>query len=189
MTRHRDLALFTTAAVVVLALDQLTKARVRSGLPPGGSWPSADTTVGRFFSFTHVHNTGVAFGLFQGNSNVLLLVALVVVTSLLVYRQRMASTAVWPNLALGMIVAGAAGNAIDRVRLGHVTDFLDFKFWPVFNVADTCIVCGVLLLSVHLWREDRARAGDPVVIPVEDVARLAGAGRRAYDPGSGGADE
>ena len=54
MTRHRDLALFTAAAVVVLPLDQLTKARVRSGLPPGGSWPSADTTVGRFFSFTHV---------------------------------------------------------------------------------------------------------------------------------------
>jgi signal peptidase II len=89
-------------------------------------------------------------------------VALVVVAGIFLYERQLPPAAVWPRLALGLVAGGAIGNVIDRFRQGYVTDFLDFKFWPVFNVADSCIVVGVLVLAAYLWRQDMAASrGEP----------------------------
>jgi signal peptidase II len=137
-------------------LDQVTKAAVIRKLPVGASWPSADTWFTRFFSFTHVENTGVSFGKFQGLGTWYALVPLSVVAGVLVYRRRLPDSDVWLNVASGLIVAGALGNVIDRLHIGHVTDFLDFKVWPVFNVADTSVFLGVVMITIHVWQTERA---------------------------------
>jgi signal peptidase II len=147
--------LFGLVILATVLLDQLSKEWVRLALRPGQSWPAADTVIGRYLSFTHVHNTGVAFGLFQGRSVVFALVSSAVILGLVRYQRRFAGGWPWPNVALGLIVGGAIGNVLDRLHQGHVTDFLDFKFWPVFNLADSAVVVGVLMLFWHLLQEDR----------------------------------
>lgn len=155
----RGTRLFALVVVVIVLADQATKWIVVRSLVPGHPWPGRETLVGRVFSFTHVHNTGVAFGMFQGTSNLFVVVSLAVVAALLVYRHRLASDSQWLQLALGLQIGGALGNLTDRLRLGHVTDFLDFKVWPVFNIGDSSIVLGVLLLAWYLWQDERAAGG------------------------------
>jgi signal peptidase II len=144
--------LFLLTALAVILLDQLSKWLVVQNLAVGVPLPGPDTLVGRFFSLTHVHNTGVAFGLGRGNNALFTLVALGVTAGIVVYQRGLPVDARWPRFALGLIAGGALGNVIDRLRQGYVTDFLDFKFFPVFNLADSCIVVGVLLLAWYLWR-------------------------------------
>ncbi|HQZ72007.1 MAG TPA: signal peptidase II [Anaerolineae bacterium] len=153
------------AALAVLALDQVTKEIVRRALPQqGDAWPAASSTVGKVFQFLHAHNTGVAFGLAQGRNGLFLVIALLVVVLLLVYARGLPPTERWMRFALGCQIGGALGNAVDRLRLGHVTDFLDLHYgrwhWPTFNVADTAINVGVWLLILRLWRMDGAASGE-----------------------------
>jgi len=143
-------------AACVVVLDQLSKALVIGLLPAGQGWP--DKPVFGLLSLVHVQNTGVAFGLFQGNSDVLIVLSAIVVTVLVAYQHRLAGRALVIRMAIGLQIGGAIGNVVDRVRLGHVTDFFKVGIWPVFNVADSCIVVGVLLLAFELWRDERFRA-------------------------------
>jgi len=149
---RRNFLIFLLTALAVVALDQLSKWLVIQTLPLGVPLPGPDTVIGRFASLTHVHNTGVAFGLFRGNNGLFTLLALAVTVAIAVYERQLPVGERWPRVALGLIAGGAVGNIIDRVRYGYVTDFLDVKFWPVFNVADSCVVVGVLLLTWYLWR-------------------------------------
>lgn len=157
--RRYGYATILRTALAVLLLDQLTKEAVRRLLPlQGDAWPAADSAVGRFFQFLHAHNTGVAFGLAQGRNGLFLVVALVVVVVLLAYARGLPAAERWSRFALGCQIGGALGNALDRLRLGHVTDFLDLHVgrwhWPTFNVADIAINVGVWLLLLRLWRMD-----------------------------------
>jgi signal peptidase II len=165
--------LFALTALAVVLLDQLTKWLVVRSLPVGVPLPGTDTLMGRFFSFTHVHNTGVAFGLGRGNNALFTLVALGVTAGVFVYQRGLPDGDRWPRFALGLVAGGALGNILDRVRQGYVTDFLDFKLWPVFNVADSCVVVGVLLLAWYLWRQDSAASPTGEVTA---VAKPAGGG-------------
>jgi len=154
-----DHGVFAVASVATLALDQLTKQLVIDWLAPGERWPAADAAISRFFTFTHVHNTGMAFGLGQGRSELFALVATVIVLGLMVYQARLPLGARWLRLALGLQAGGAIGNLVDRLRHGHVTDFFDFQVWPVFNVADSAIFIGVAILAWHLWRPEGPAEG------------------------------
>jgi len=137
---------FYATAVLVLALDQLTKWAVRDALPLGASRP----LVHRVLSLTHQHNTGAAFGLFPNWTVGLIILAVVVVIVLFAYGPRAAFQSRMLSVGLALQLGGAAGNLYDRVRLGHVTDFIDFHFWPVFNVADAAITCGAGLIAYSL---------------------------------------
>ncbi len=152
-----NVVFFLTALMVVVA-DQLSKLWIRSNLDISESL----FEVG-FFRLTRVHNSGAAFGLFQGQSFLLTIIALVGVAALLLYAfffhhkfpflgNRLG------KLALGLVLGGTVGNLIDRIRLGYVTDFIDFNFWPAFNIADPAIVVGVILLAYSLI--SLARAGE-----------------------------
>jgi signal peptidase II len=141
---------FLIAALVVL-LDRITKWAVAASLPLHESL----TVIPGFFHITHVENTGAAFGLFAestaswkvGALVTFSLVALVIVSILLWRNSHSVSTM---TIGLSLILGGAFGNLWDRMLAGHVTDFLDFHigqyYWPAFNVADSAIVVGALLL-------------------------------------------
>jgi signal peptidase II len=135
------------AAVFALALtaDQLTKVWVRAALSLGESWPRDG-----FFRLTHVGNTGSAFGLFGNANNVLIIAAIIGVGVLLAYYRSHPSPGPLVKVSLGLLLAGAIGNLIDRLTVGHVTDFIDVGPWYIFNIADASIVCGVIALGASL---------------------------------------
>lgn len=140
-------------AVVILGVDQLTKYLVVSNMALYESWAPVPALV-NVFTIHYVTNTGAAFGLFQDGRLFFVVVAIVVSLIILVYYWQLPSGQWLIRLSLGLQLAGALGNLIDRLRLGHVVDFLDFQIWPVFNVADSSIVVGVLLLALLMLRED-----------------------------------
>jgi len=143
-------------ALLVVAADQLSKVWIRSNLLVGQSLFEAG-----FFRITHVNNTGAAFGLFQGQSFLLTIVALVGITVLLVYV--LVIYRKFPLLdnrlgrsTLGLVLGGAVGNLIDRLRFGYVTDFISVGLWPAFNIADSAITVGVILFAYSFLRSARA---------------------------------
>lgn len=141
-------------AAATLALDQATKWLVVTSLPLGQpTYPVP--ALSWLFGFTYVTNTGVAFGLFKEAGSIFILIAVVIITFILYSLRSLPHEQRLVRVALGVQLGGALGNLLDRLRLGYVVDFIDFKFWPVFNVADAAIVIGVLLLVFSMWRESR----------------------------------
>lgn len=144
------------AALVVLA-DHFSKLFIETLLPLNRTW-APFPEYAHLFRFTHVSNTGAAFGLFPGGSLIFTLIAIVVALVIVVYNYGLPRGNGVLRLALGLQVGGALGNLVDRLRLGHVTDFLDFGPWPVFNLADTSIVAGVVILGLLMIVEQRQLA-------------------------------
>jgi signal peptidase II len=139
---------FWLSFLLIFALDQATKAMVRINLDPGQSVP----VLPGLFHVTYVRNPGGAFGLLPAASTLFLaasIVALIVIVGFYVWRRPSDRLM---NLALGLIAAGTAGNLVDRLFHGQVIDWLDFRVWPVFNVADVGLVVGLGLLSVEIFR-------------------------------------
>ena len=136
-------------AFLVCALDQATKFYVSLLLGEGGARP----VIKNFFHLTLVHNTGAAFGLFQNAAFFFAGVSLITVVLIIFFMKKKNSDIVF-DAGLAMILGGAAGNLLDRLRLGYVVDFIDFRIWPVFNVADSCITIGafLILLSVFIHK-------------------------------------
>jgi signal peptidase II len=130
------------AAGLVVALDQVTKQLAVSNIERGGE-------VDIFFGLdlTNTRNSGVAFGAFQGGGTVVAILiglSLALLIGYFVLHRDMP----WLWLPVGLLLGGALGNLVDRAREGAVIDFIDPVFWPAFNIADSCIVVGVLAL---LW--------------------------------------
>jgi len=140
------------AAVAVAAIlaDQVTKHVVASQIALG----DAVHVLGPF-SIRHVQNTGIAFGLFAGATSLVVVLTAVAVVWMLVYFARSGARHPVLPVALGLVIGGSVSNLVDRVRLGYVTDFLDFRYWPAFNLADSFIVVGVLLILGALVLADR----------------------------------
>ncbi|MSO95312.1 MAG: signal peptidase II [Thermoleophilia bacterium] len=146
------LALLMIAGAAILA-DQLTKALVSRRLPIG----EVVAAIGPF-SIHHIQNTGIAFGLFANSTTAVIVLTGVAVGAMLLVFSRTARRHPLVPVALGLVIGGSIANLLDRVRLGHVTDFLDFAYWPAFNLADTFIVVGVGLLFASFVAADRASA-------------------------------
>jgi signal peptidase II len=156
-------------AILVLVLDQLSKVWVSTSLPEGGWW-SPLPGLWRVFRITHITNSGAAFGMFPDQGNFFIVIAVVVALTILLY-YRYLPTGEWlVRLSLGLQLGGALGNLLDRLRYGHVVDFVDIGFWPIFNVADVSIVSGVAILAYCLWREDRT-AQELTLTPADEEGR------------------
>jgi signal peptidase II len=150
VSRRTDLLVALVLALVVFVLDQGLKALVQGAMSPGESIP----VIPGFLSITYIRNAGGAFGILGGSQVLLLLgsaVAVGVVLWMLIAGQRSRLA----TLACGLILGGAAGNLLDRLTTGEVTDYVHFSFWYVFNAADAAITIGVatLLLSTFRMRE------------------------------------
>jgi signal peptidase II len=139
--------IFAGIVAVLLALDIATKEWIRANLPLGGSFPE----VWRL-NIVHIQNTGSAFGLFTNQAFLLSAVAIAGLVVVLLFFKYLRDLGFMGGLALSLIFAGALGNLIDRLRFGYVTDFLYVRlwgdvFWPAFNVADSAITVGAILLA------------------------------------------
>ncbi|MCK6538648.1 MAG: signal peptidase II [Anaerolineales bacterium] len=144
-------------AVAIVALDQWTKTLVRENIPLGGSWlPESLTWLSPYMRIVHWYNTGAAFGMFKGGGMVFTVLAFIVIALILYYYPQV-DKADWSlRLAMSMQLGGAAGNLIDRVTIGHVTDFISVGSFPVFNVADASITVGAGTLLLGVWIMERA---------------------------------
>ena len=154
---RRDAGFFVIAAAVI-ALDQLTKVIIRAWLSPGEAWPDADWLL----NIVNVSNSGAAFGMLQGQTTFLVVTSLIGVAAIVLYYLYPPLEHGLLRVALGLQLGGAAGNLIDRVRFGEVTDFINFNFFPAFNVADASISIGVVTVIWFLLisESDRFRAED-----------------------------
>ena len=151
---YRGLVLFAIA-LLVIALDQYTKALVRKYLPVNTSW-NPIAWLDRIVTLTHVHNTGAAFGLFPQGSYVFMGIALIAIAAIVVYHRQLSEGSRVLQFALGLQLGGATGNLIDRLVRGYVTDFIDCRWWPVFNVSDSSLVVGSILLAFFVLFLDRS---------------------------------
>ncbi len=145
---------FGAIALAAVAADQLTKQIVSGTLAFGES----AHVVGPF-SIHHVQNSGIAFGLFADATSIVIGLTAIAVTWMLVFFARSGRRHPILPVALGFVLGGSISNLLDRVRLGHVTDFLDVRFWPAFNLADSFIVVGVAILFAALAAADRRPRG------------------------------
>ncbi len=147
------LALLAVAAAAIVA-DQLTKQVIARTLTVGDS-----VEIIGPFSIRHVENSGIAFGLFASRTTFVIAITAIAVGWMVWFFARSGRRHPVLPVALGFVLGGSIANLIDRVRLGHVTDFLDLEAWPAFNLADTFIVVGVAVLFLTLVLADR-RSGD-----------------------------
>jgi signal peptidase II len=141
-------------ALAAAAADQLTKYLVVGTLELGDSVP----VIGPL-SIHNVRNTGIAFGLFADSTGIVIVLTSIAIAALVVFFARSGRRHPLLPVAVGLVLGGSLSNLIDRLRLGHVTDFIDFDYWPAFNLADTFIVVGVGLLFLSFVAADRASAG------------------------------
>ena len=152
-TRAQWLGLAAIALAAVVA-DQVTKHVVASNLRLG----EGVHVVGPF-TIRHVQNSGIAFGLFSNAAAAVIVVTAIAIAWMLVYFARSGARHPVLPIALGLVIGGSVSNLADRVRLGFVTDFLDFRYWPAFNLADSFIVIGVgILLAALILAEREPRA-------------------------------
>ena len=154
--QYRFLAI-TAGAIVIL--DQITKAMIQSTMRLHQSIPIIDGLL----SLTYIRNPGAAFGLFADSQNGIRIlffvtVSIIAILFLISLYSKIPQKNLIGRLAIGMVLGGAIGNLIDRVRFGEVVDFIDFYItthhWPAFNIADSCISTGVVLLMWYFLRQE-----------------------------------
>ena len=137
--KHFFIALIS---IIVLLADQLTKFFVRTSFELGETKSL----------FSYVQNKGSLFGAMQGSVIPLIIISIVALAILIYYYNKLKeSTFLYTMYAL--LIAGILGNLIDRIFLGYVVDFIDFRFWPVFNIADICITVSIIGLLIYFWRK------------------------------------
>jgi signal peptidase II len=144
---------------MVLLADQSSKYIIVNSLQRYQEWAPIPA-LRWLFAITYTTNTGAAFGLFPNGSVFFVVIAVAVVVAILVYHRQLATHQWLLRLSLGLQLGGAVGNLLDRLTRGHVVDFIHFKFWPVFNMADSCIVVGVALMAYFLLKEEKENAGE-----------------------------
>jgi len=154
--------LIIAAAIVI---DQISKQIITSMLAPWESVP----VLGKVFSLTYVQNTGASFGLFHNLSwaqTFFLIVTAITLVALVIYMVKARKKqGLWLRVCLALIFAGAVGNFIDRILFGYVRDFLDFSglYFPyIFNVADSCLVVGSIMLGIYLLFIHKEKDGKPI---------------------------
>ena len=138
--------------IIVVVADIFTKNWIRTH-----QYGDIITTIG-FIDIVHIENTGAAFGMFQGQAAVLrviacIMLAVIVAGGVYISRRYKYLISVWNIIAFSFIIGGTIGNLIDRFRFGPVTDFIDARFFPAFNVADSGITIGAIMLAISVLRQ------------------------------------
>ncbi len=164
MERFRRYRLFWSVALIVLALDQLSKLAVLAWVPLTETVDDKLEIIPGFFNLVHVYNHGAAFSLFSGYGWALVLLALVALFAIFYWRRALELEKPGVQWAFGLLTGGILGNVIDRLIHGHVVDFLDvilpfYGRWPAFNVADCGICVGVGLYLIYSFRHPQNAEG------------------------------
>ena len=140
-------------AVVVVILDQISKLYVQTHMEIGMSIP----VLQDIFHITYILNPGAAFGLFEHQTVFFVIIAAGMVAGAIYFYPQIPKKYTLLRFGTGLMVGGALGNVVDRIKTGYVVDFFDFRIWPIFNIADVGIVCGVgciIFTILYLYKED-----------------------------------
>ena len=137
-------------AILVALLDQATKWYVATHMDLGETIP----VIPEIFHWTYIINPGAAFGILAYQRWFFLAIVILLFGAFFFFRKRIPKEPRYFSAAIGMLLGGALGNAIDRVRISGVVDFFDFRIWPIFNVADIFICVGVALIVFYFWRHE-----------------------------------
>lgn len=141
MKTKKEWLIFLGVAGIGLFLDQLTKFFAKN--------LASSIEITSFFSLAYRINTGAIWGIMQGYNQLFGLISILAVTGIIYFFNKEKLT-LWPQAFLALILAGAMGNLVDRVMFGHVIDFIEFSFWPTFNLADSFITVGILSMILYL---------------------------------------
>ncbi len=157
-------AVLLGSAVVVFSIDQLTKAWVVNNLHLGET-VTPIPAIGQYFALTRSLNTGAAFSILPQAGNLFLVIALAMIAGIIIFYPRMAEGHWWERFAYGLLLGGVLGNALDRIRLGYVVDFVLLQLRPlisnVSNLADHAIVIGIAILFIAQWQNTRVKKSQP----------------------------
>ena len=160
----KDYMVLFGVAGIVIALDQWTKWLVRENIDFGSQWlPESLSWLMPYARLVNWHNSGAAFGMFQDGNLVFTILAFIVIGAIIYYYPRVEDNDWTLKLAMGLQLAGAAGNLIDRLLFGKVTDFISIGSFAVFNVADSSISVGVAVLLIGVWykeQQERKKASE-----------------------------
>ena len=139
---------FILFAIFIILFDQASKFYIQRSMHIGESIP----VIEGIFHITYIENPRTSFGLFEYNSSFFVIAVLIsVILAILIYKKIIFKKNPFIYIPLTLILGGAVGNLIDRLRIdGRVIDFIDFRIWPIFNFADSAIVCGMLVLLIHV---------------------------------------
>lgn len=141
-------------AGLIIVLDQWTKAIVRMNLEFGDVWSPFEWLT-PYARIVHWYNTGVAFGMFQDRNLLFSILVFLISLSILIFYPKLTEDDWFLRIALSLQLGGSVGNLIDRLTVGHVTDFISVGNFPVFNIADSCITVGAIIMIIGLWVEER----------------------------------
>ena len=134
---------------LIIFLDQLTKFLIKQNFQLNKSIP----VIKNILYFTYVTNTGSAFGLFKGINPIFMIFSIMVIIAIFYFMSQIMQNERLLQFSVGLLLGGTIGNLIDRISYGSVIDFIDFRIWPVFNIADSAVTVSIILLIVLLWKK------------------------------------
>jgi len=146
--KSKNSSLIFPIALFIILLDQLTKYLISKNMEISQSIP----IIKNILHLTYIQNTGAGFGLFKGSNLLLIFISLIIIGIILFYLDKIIKERSI-HIPVALILSGAIGNLIDRIVQGYVIDFIDFRIWPAFNVADSCITIGALWLIIYFWKK------------------------------------
>jgi signal peptidase II len=148
MKYNKYITIFSIAALIVL-IDQITKFLIKTNFQLNETFP----IINNIFHLTYTYNFGAGFGILQQQKLILIFISLIVVGVIFYYLDKIKNKEILLQVLVGFILGGTIGNLIDRIAYGFVIDFIDFRIWPIFNVADSFVTIGVIALVIYLWKE------------------------------------
>jgi|TARA_B100001964_G_C14215486_1_gene592562 signal peptidase II len=146
--KNKYIIIFSTALIIIL-LDQITKFLIKINFKLNESL----SIIKNIFHLTYTHNFGAGFGILQNQQWILIFISIIVIGVIFYYFDRIKDKETLLQIIVGFILGGTIGNLIDRISYGFVIDFLDFRIWPVFNLADSFVTIGVAGLIIYLWKK------------------------------------
>lgn len=138
--------MYILIGAILIAADQIIKYFIHNNMLLGNHYPLIED----FLYLTYIRNTGIAFGLFKNNNLFMIIVISIIILILLYFYNKEEKKVFTLSISVTLLVSGAIGNLIDRVFYGYIIDYINFTFWPAFNLADSLIVIGSILLGIYL---------------------------------------
>ena len=147
--KNKKILIVSLTAFLIIFLDQLTKFFIFKNFNINETVP----LINNIFHLTFVKNTGAGFGILKGFNFFLIFISIAVIIIIFYYFSKIKKTETLLQIFAAFVLGGTIGNLIDRIRLGYVTDFLDFRIWPVFNIADSFVTIGIIGLIIYFWKK------------------------------------
>ncbi|MBW2975371.1 signal peptidase II [Candidatus Woesearchaeota archaeon] len=146
--KNRNAFFILSISTLIVISDQITKYLISSRIKLHDSIP----LIKDILHLTHIQNTGAGFGMLKGWNIILILISMIIIGVILFYFKRIEKEK-QIHIPIALVLGGAIGNLTDRILLGHVIDFIDFRVWPAFNIADSAITIGALWLMLYFWKK------------------------------------